>query len=94
MQSNKSINLTDTHSKNLIARYTIFHEISHSTQSFSSLANFRISLHLLPAAVYIYRFVCPFLNEIVNIYSQDKTYHKLTSDLIPHANYLHKIKEL
>ncbi|EHZ3993629.1 hypothetical protein NOG37_001321 [Salmonella enterica] len=42
----------------------------------------------------MYRFVCPFLNEIVNIYSQDKTYHKLTSDLIPHTNYLHKIKEL
>ncbi len=45
-------------------------------------------------AVYIYRFVCPFLTEIVNIYLKDKTYHKLTSDIIPQANYLHEIKEL
>lgn len=29
-----------------------------------------------------------------NIYLQDKPYHKLKSDLIPHANYLHEIKEL
>ncbi|EAN1862845.1 hypothetical protein NJV16_004572, partial [Salmonella enterica] len=29
----------------------------------------------------------PFLAESVNIYIQDKPYHKLTSDLIPHANY-------
>ncbi|HAD6250382.1 TPA_asm: hypothetical protein G1U95_06045 [Salmonella enterica subsp. enterica serovar Typhi str. CT18] len=36
----------------------------------------------------------PFLAEIVNIYLQDKPYHKLTSDLIPHANYPHEIKEL
>ncbi|EBS4304672.1 hypothetical protein A4J85_002262 [Salmonella enterica subsp. enterica] len=36
----------------------------------------------------------PFLTEIVNIYLQDKPYHKLTSDLIPHANYPHEIKEL
>ncbi|EAC0912823.1 hypothetical protein D5C10_15430 [Salmonella enterica subsp. enterica] len=36
----------------------------------------------------------PFLTESVNIYIQDKPYHKLTSDLIPHANYLHEIKEL
>ncbi|EDR8763263.1 hypothetical protein S641_001594 [Salmonella enterica subsp. enterica] len=36
----------------------------------------------------------PFLAESVNIYIQDKPYHKLTSDLIPHANYLHEIKEL
>ncbi|HAV7857684.1 TPA: hypothetical protein JK826_003081 [Salmonella enterica] len=36
----------------------------------------------------------PFLTENVNIYLQDKPYHKLTSDLIPHANYLHEIKEL
>ncbi|MMN10616.1 hypothetical protein D8P22_14105 [Salmonella enterica] len=36
----------------------------------------------------------PFLAEIVNIYLQDKPYHKLTSDLIPHANYPHAIKEL
>ncbi|HCM1915756.1 TPA: hypothetical protein N3A33_001649 [Salmonella enterica subsp. salamae serovar 28:r:e,n,z15] len=42
----------------------------------------------------MYHFVCPFLTEIFNIYTQDKTYHKLTSDLIPHANYLHEIKEL
>ncbi|EAA9277541.1 hypothetical protein OUN72_004278 [Salmonella enterica subsp. enterica serovar Essen] len=42
----------------------------------------------------MYRVVCLFLTEIVNIYLQDKTYHKLTSDLIPHANYLHEIKEL
>ncbi|EKQ2607121.1 hypothetical protein P4037_005034, partial [Salmonella enterica] len=27
----------------------------------------------------------PFLAENVNIYLQDKPYHKLTSDLIPHA---------
>ncbi|HAK5456666.1 TPA: hypothetical protein ACJFYZ_000473 [Salmonella enterica subsp. enterica] len=36
----------------------------------------------------------PFLAEIVNIYLQDKPYHKLTSELIPHANYPHEIKEL
>ncbi|HHR4254208.1 TPA: hypothetical protein ACS51N_004552, partial [Salmonella enterica] len=30
----------------------------------------------------------------VNIYLQDKPYHKLTSDLRPHANYPHEIKEL
>ncbi|EAP3801082.1 hypothetical protein GL86_002288 [Salmonella enterica subsp. enterica] len=36
----------------------------------------------------------PFLAESVNIYIQDKPYHKLTSDLIPYANYLHEIKEL
>ncbi|EAA8759760.1 hypothetical protein E3C31_12625, partial [Salmonella enterica subsp. enterica serovar Reading] len=36
----------------------------------------------------------PFLTENVNIYLQDKPYHKLKSDLIPHANYLHEIKEL
>ncbi|ECZ1745231.1 hypothetical protein F7J11_22320 [Salmonella enterica] len=36
----------------------------------------------------------PFLAEIVNIYLQDKPYHKLTSDLIPHANFPHEIKEL
>ncbi|EHN2305377.1 TPA: hypothetical protein N2G15_002296 [Salmonella enterica] len=42
----------------------------------------------------MYRFVCPFLTEIVNIYLKDKTYHKLTSDIIPQANYLHEIKEL
>ncbi|ECG5074786.1 hypothetical protein CSY93_07790 [Salmonella enterica] len=36
----------------------------------------------------------PFLAEIVNIYLQDKPYHKLTSDLIPHADYPHEIKEL
>ncbi|EEK7773634.1 hypothetical protein G3X34_001526 [Salmonella enterica] len=36
----------------------------------------------------------PFLAEIVNIYLHDKPYHKLTSDLIPHANYPHEIKEL
>ncbi|EBA9692377.1 hypothetical protein CE673_21485 [Salmonella enterica] len=36
----------------------------------------------------------PFLAEIVNIYLQDKPYHKLTSDLIPHANYPYEIKEL
>ncbi|EGE32352.1 hypothetical protein A671_03535 [Salmonella enterica subsp. enterica serovar Dublin str. DG22] len=36
----------------------------------------------------------PFLAENVNIYLQDKPYHKLKSDLIPHANYLHEIKEL
>ncbi|EAB4720583.1 hypothetical protein CG533_17405, partial [Salmonella enterica subsp. enterica serovar Rubislaw] len=35
----------------------------------------------------------PFLTENVNIYLQDKPYHKLKSDLIPHANYLHEIKE-
>ncbi|HFG6725733.1 TPA: hypothetical protein ACJGYV_002300 [Salmonella enterica subsp. enterica] len=35
-----------------------------------------------------------FLAEIVNIYLQDKPYHKLTSELIPHANYPHEIKEL
>ncbi|EAB5204146.1 hypothetical protein C5V99_22295, partial [Salmonella enterica] len=34
----------------------------------------------------------PFLTENVNIYLQDKPYHKLKSDLIPHANYLHEIK--
>ncbi|EAA1856394.1 hypothetical protein DQY65_13735 [Salmonella enterica subsp. enterica serovar Chester] len=36
----------------------------------------------------------PFLTENVNIYLQDKPYHKLKSDLIPYANYLHEIKEL
>ncbi|EBX8125386.1 hypothetical protein DTF42_12645 [Salmonella enterica subsp. enterica serovar Tyresoe] len=36
----------------------------------------------------------PFLTESVNIYLQDKPYHKLKSDLIPYANYLHEIKEL
>ncbi|EDP8556660.1 hypothetical protein Z635_000534 [Salmonella enterica subsp. enterica] len=36
----------------------------------------------------------PFLAESVNIYLQDKPYHKLTSDLIPYANYPHEIKEL
>ncbi|PZM32268.1 hypothetical protein DOL97_21810 [Salmonella enterica subsp. enterica serovar Derby] len=30
----------------------------------------------------------PFLAESVNIYLQDKPYHKLTSDLIPYANFI------
>ncbi|EAS6744460.1 hypothetical protein EBH43_06730 [Salmonella enterica] len=44
-------------------------------------------------SIYLPRCI-PFLAEIVNIYLQDKPYHKLTSDLIPHANYPHEIKEL
>ncbi|EAZ0469964.1 hypothetical protein JT93_002982 [Salmonella enterica] len=62
-------------------------------ECFPSPSNFRISLHHLPAAIYLPRCM-PFLTESVNIYIQDKPYHKLTSDLIPYANYLHEIKEL
>ncbi|EBP7396837.1 hypothetical protein AHK31_22050, partial [Salmonella enterica] len=45
-------------------------------------------------AIYPPQYIFTALYAFPNIYLQDKPYHKLKSDLIPHANYLHEIKEL
>ncbi|EEC0533170.1 hypothetical protein GVR95_17275, partial [Salmonella enterica] len=42
-------------------------------------------------AIYPPQYIFTALYAFPNIYLQDKPYHKLKSDLIPHANYLHEI---
>lgn len=69
-----------------------FHETSHMAEQCQTATHARMLLRPRSATVYFYRLVCPSLVKTVSIYTSEKTYYKLMTDLAHHAWLIHEIK--